>query len=92
MTRTTEYYWGVCMQGPFMHYFIALLSFTLKLTIVTILLSLPATQSNHLQLVLNSAACAVTKTPKYHHINPILNSLHGHEMNERIKYKVLCHL
>ena len=32
--------------------------------------------ANRLQLVLNSAARAVTKTPKFHHITPILKSLH----------------
>jgi len=45
---------------------------------------------NRLQLVLNSAACAVTKTPKFHHITPILKSLHWLKINERIKYKVHC--
>jgi len=38
----------------------------------SLLLNLPATQTNRLQLVLNSAARAVTKTPKFHHITPIL--------------------
>jgi len=46
-------------------------------------------QTNCLQLVLNSAARAVTKTPKFHHITPILKSLHWLKINERIKYKVL---
>jgi len=32
----------------------------------SLLLNLPATQTNRLQLVLNSAARAVTKTPKFH--------------------------
>jgi len=40
----------------------------------SLLLNLPATQTNRLQLVLNSAARAVTKTPKFHHITPILKS------------------
>jgi len=48
-----------------------------------------ATQTNRLQLVLNSAARAVTKTPKFHHITPILKYLHLLKINERIKYKVL---
>ena len=55
----------------------------------SLLLNLPATQTNRLQLVLNSAARAVTKTPKFHHITPILKSLHWLKINERIKYKVL---
>jgi len=39
----------------------------------SLLLNLPATQMNYLQLVLNSAARAVTKTPKFHHITSILS-------------------
>jgi len=67
-------------------------SFTLKLTCNSLLLNLPATQTNRLQLVLNSAARAVTKTPQLHyiiHITPILKSLHWREINVKIKYKVL---
>jgi len=56
----------------------------------SLLLNLPATQMNRLQLVLNSAARAVTKTTKFHHITSILTSLHWLKINERIKYKVLC--
>jgi len=41
-----------------------------------------------IQLVLNSAARAVTKTSKFHHITPILKSLHWLKINERIKYTV----
>jgi HEPN domain-containing protein len=55
----------------------------------SILLNLPASQTNRLQLVLNSAARAVTKTPKYHHITPILKSLHWLKIEQRIQYKVL---
>jgi len=32
---------------------------------------------------------AVTKTPKFHQITPILKYLHWLKINERIKYKVL---
>jgi len=57
----------------------------------SLLLNLPATQTNRFQLVLNSAARAVAKTPKFHQITPILipvlKSLHWLK-NERIKYKV----
>ena len=67
------------------------LSFILKLTIATLLLNLPAPQTNRLQLVLNSAARAVTKTPKFHHITPILKFLHWLKINERMQYKVLSH-
>jgi len=55
----------------------------------SLLLNLPATQTNRLQLLLNSAVRAVTKTPKFRHITPILKSLHWLKINERIKYKVL---
>ena len=55
----------------------------------SLLLNLPSTQTKHLQLVLNAAARAVTKTPKFHHISPILKSLHWIKINERIQYKVL---
>ena len=45
-----------------------------------------------LQLVLCSAACAVTWTPKFHHITrPILKSLYWQTMNQKIQYKVLAH-
>jgi len=58
----------------------------------SLLLKLPATQTILLQLLLNSVARAVTKTPKFHHITPILKSLHWLKINKRIKYKVLSHL
>jgi len=55
----------------------------------SLLLNLTATQTIRLQLVLNSAARTFTKTPKFHHITPILESLHWLKINERIKDKVL---
>ena len=55
----------------------------------SLFLNLPATQTNRLQLVLNAAARAVTKTPKFHHISPILKSLHWLKINQRIQYKVI---
>ena len=39
-------------------------------------LNISSQQLYRLQLVLNSAARAVTKTPKFHHITPHLKSLH----------------
>jgi hypothetical protein len=33
---------------------------------------------------------AVTRAPKFHHITPILKSLHWLSINQRIQYKVLC--
>jgi len=56
-----------------------------------LLLNLPATQTNCLQLVLNSAARVVTKTPKFHHIAPILKSLQWLKIFERIKHRVFFH-
>jgi len=57
----------------------------------SLLRNLPATQTNRLQLVLISAARAVTETPKFHHITPILKSLHWLKINERIKYKLVIY-
>jgi hypothetical protein len=37
----------------------------------SLFLNLPANQLDRLQLVLNSAARAVTNTPKLHHITPV---------------------
>jgi len=53
---------------------------------------LPLITTNRLQPVLNSAARAVTKTHKIHHIAPIPKSLHWLKINERIKYKVLSRI
>jgi len=55
----------------------------------SLLLILPATQTNRLQFFLNSAVRAVTKTSVFHHIIFILKSLHWLKINEKIKYKVL---
>ena len=37
-------------------------------------------------------ARAVTKTPEFHHITPILKYLHLLKINERIQYKFLSHI
>ena len=42
----------------------------------TLFLNLESTQIKRLQLIQNSLARAVTRTPKHHHITPILKSLH----------------
>jgi hypothetical protein len=55
----------------------------------SLFLNLPANQLDRLQLVLNSAARAVTNAPKFHHITPILKSLHWLKITERIHYKIL---
>ena len=45
--------------------------------------------SSWLQLILNSAARAITKTQKFHHITPHLKSLHWPKITQRIQYKIL---
>jgi hypothetical protein len=52
-----------------------------------LLLNLPSIQTKRLQLLLNAAARA--KTPKFHHISPILKSIYWLKINERIQHKVL---
>jgi hypothetical protein len=54
----------------------------------SLFLNLPAHQLDRLQFVLHSAARAVINTPKFHHITPILKSLHRLKISERIHYKV----
>jgi uncharacterized protein involved in tolerance to divalent cations len=55
----------------------------------SLFLNLESTQLNRLQLIQNSLARAVTRTPKHHHITPILKSLHWLKIPERIHFKVL---
>jgi Reverse transcriptase (RNA-dependent DNA polymerase) len=55
----------------------------------SLFLNLPANQLDRLELVLNSAARAVTNTQKFHHITPILKSLHWLKITECIHYKIL---
>ena len=55
----------------------------------SLFLNISNPQLNRLQLVLNSAARAVTKTPKFHHITPHLKSLHSLKITQRIQYKIL---
>jgi len=55
----------------------------------SLFLNLPRCQLDRLQLILNSAARAVSKTPRYRHISPILKSLHWLKIDQRIQYKVL---
>jgi len=44
--------------------------------ILSLYLNLPRTQLDRLQLILNSAARAVYRTPRFNHISPVLKSLH----------------
>jgi hypothetical protein len=55
----------------------------------SLFLNLPQSQLNRLQLILNSSARAVSKSPKFCHITPLLKSLHWLKIDQRIKYKVL---
>ena len=55
----------------------------------SLFLNLESTQIKRLQLIQNSLARAVTRTPKHHHITPILKSLHWLKIPERIHFKVL---
>src|SRR6218665_2595942 len=53
------------------------------------LTSLDVTQINCLQAIQNALARAVTKTPKHHHITPVLKKIHRLKIPERIEYKVI---
>src|SRR6218665_946635 len=55
----------------------------------SLFLNLDSTQIQHLQLIQNSLARAVTKTPWHHHITPVLKSLHWLKIPECIHFKVL---
>jgi len=55
----------------------------------SLFLNLPRCQLDRLQLVINSAAQAVSKTPRYRHISTILKFLHWLKIDQRIQYKVL---
>ena len=55
----------------------------------SLFLNLPHSQLARLQLILNSTARAVSKTPKFSHITPVLKSLHWLKIEQRIHYKVL---
>src|SRR5664279_232307 len=55
----------------------------------SLFLNLPSSQLNRLQLILNSAARAVAKHHKFHHVSPLLKSFHWLKINQRIQYKIL---
>src|SRR6218665_1332161 len=55
----------------------------------SLFLNLDSTQIQRLQLIQNSLARAVTRTPRHHHITPVLKSLHWLKIRERIHFKVL---
>src|SRR6218665_602617 len=53
----------------------------------SLFLNLDSTQIQHLQLIQNSLARAVTRTPRHHLITPVLKSLHWLKIPERITSK-----
>jgi len=55
----------------------------------SLFLNLPKSQLGRLQLILNSSARAVSKTPKYSHISPVLKSLHWLKIEQRVEYKII---
>src|SRR6218665_1896132 len=52
-------------------------------------LNLDSTQIQRFQLIQNSLTLAFTRTPRHHHITPVLKSLHWLKIPERIHFKVL---
>src|SRR6218665_153875 len=50
--------------------------------------SINSCQMKSLQTIQNALARAVTKTPKQHHITPVLKSLHWLTVPQRIHYKI----
>src|SRR6218665_1941740 len=55
----------------------------------SLFLNIDVTQINRLQAIQNALARAVTKTPKPHHIPPVLKKLHWLKIPQRIEYKVI---
>ena len=51
--------------------------------------SLPKFQINRLQHIQNALARTVVQALKFHHITPILKSLHWLKVSERIEYKII---
>jgi len=64
-------------------------SFQGRLYCNSIFLNFPRCQLDRLQLILNSAARAVSKTHRFSHISPILKSLHWLKIDQCIQYNVL---
>jgi hypothetical protein len=52
-------------------------------------LNLPASHINRLQLIQNAAARATLNCAKWHHVSPVIKSLHWLKVRERIHYKIL---
>jgi len=54
----------------------------------SLFLNFPQSHFGRLQLILNSSARAVSKTPKFAHISSVLKSLHWLKIEQRIQYEV----
>ena len=84
------YLTGICARRGIIYCTIATSLIHSKLDYCnSLFLNISNQQLNRLQLVFNSAARAVTKTPKFHHITPHLKSLHWLKITQRIQYKIL---
>src|SRR6218665_2322471 len=55
----------------------------------SLFLNIDTTQINRLQVIQNALARAVTKSPKHHHVTPILKKLQWLKIPERIEYKAI---
>ena len=66
-----------------------LIQFNRKNSYNSILYGLPVTELNKLQRVQNVAARLISRTPKSHHITPILQQLHWLPVKDRISFKLL---
>ncbi len=62
---------------------------TTRLDYCNALLGGPASSINKLQIVQNAAARVLTRSRKYDHITPIVQSLHWLPIKFRISYKIL---
>ena len=56
----------------------------------SLLVGLPIPELSKFQHVLNSAACMITGTRKFHHIKPVLIDLHWLPVDHCVKFKLLC--
>jgi len=54
----------------------------------SLFLNLPQSQLGRLRRILNFSAQAVSKTPRFAHITPVLKSVHWLKIEQRIHYKV----
>jgi hypothetical protein len=58
----------------------------------SLLVGLPKSLTNRIQRVQNTAARIIARTPKHHHITPILAELHWLPISARIEYKILLYV